>query len=139
LEQDEVSDIMSMTAEEIGPVPWQCWDVPGFKACNTEAGHRAHRALRAAGATPGSPEWDAVYPNQVRREIVRCEILSNCQADTIKRQLTEMETAGGGSSSADILKRLDSMQPQQESSNMKWVALALGVGVVFFAYTRMKA
>lgn len=127
-----------LTAEEIGPIPWQCWDIPGFKECHTEAGHRTHRLLVSMGAEPGSAAWNTVYPNQHRREVQRCEILSNCAKESIDRATTP----SGASTQSDILSRLEEAgEAQEEPSSVlpKVLAVAALLGVGYFAYTRMRS
>lgn len=126
-----------MTPEDFGPLPWQCWDAPGFKDCNTEAGHRANRALVSAGGKPGTPEWDIVYREQLRREVYRCQILSNCVPEMISEDIRKRT---GGATDSDILKRLEEQQAAGGNSGIPWGWLALlgGVGVLYFSYKRAK-
>lgn len=132
-------DIMQMRPEDFGPVPWQCWDAPGFKECNTEAGHRANRFLVSAGGKPGTPEWDIVYREQLRREVYRCQILSNCVPASIAEDLRKKT---GGATDADILSRLEAQQSQFGNSDTRWTWLLFGlggVGVLYFLHKRSKA
>ena len=75
------------TLEEMGPIPWQCWDVPGFKACHAEAGNVTYRQLESVGAKSGTPEWNEVYPIVYRRNVRRCEVLSNCSQKLLQAQV----------------------------------------------------
>ena len=123
------------TLEEMGPIPWQCWDIPGFKACHTEAGHETHRQLVSVGGKPGTAAWNEVYPVQYRRNVRKCEILHGCQKDLIQTHLRKEQ---GGQTDADILARLRQHDGQEKSSTSKWLVAAAVLGVGFFAYTRMK-
>jgi hypothetical protein len=123
-------------AENLGPIPWQCWDIPGFKACHTEAGHRANRAMVSVGAQPYTEIWDKHYPLMLRAEVHRCEVLHGCAQQTIDEALRRKGTSYG-SSSEDILARLraDAAEDVSGRSWLPWLAVG-GVAAVLWFYTR---
>lgn len=123
------------TLDEMGPIPWQCWDVPGFKACHEEAGNVTYRELESVGAKAGTKEWNEVYPIVYRRNVRRCEVLSNCSQKLLEAQKPPTTSE----SDSEILRRLGEMKQQENTDYLKWLAAAVGVGVLFFVYKRMKA
>lgn len=139
----------SPTPEEIAkvfgtPVPWQCWDIPGFKACQVEAGHQAFRVLDAAGLNPDGykyddpksataiehqrvlqENWAKLQPKYERWFVYQCQAKYACTTEMLKTM-------------ADAAK---SYAPQEESkSNVLGYALAgAGLLAAFYVYKRNKS
>jgi hypothetical protein len=114
--------------ETLGPVPWQCWDIPGFKSCNTEAGHRAHRELANQGIYPDSEIYKKFYPLFLRLEIFGCQTSFGCYPSLV-RALTEMTQASEARTVTD---------PVSLSSRWKTYAISgLGLVAALYLFKRM--
>ena len=134
------AEIQIKSLEELGPVPWQCWNAPGFKDCNAEAGNITYRKLtRDMGMSPSAPEWAMAYKILLRNQVAQCEILSNCRQDLVETQRREQQ---GGETDSDIASRLREQMAAEDAKKAsmgKWLVGALALGVGFFVYKRMKS
>ena len=73
------AELEAWRAKELGPLPWQCWDIPGFKACHDEAGNRTYRQLvNEKGLDPNSDLYKEFYPQFLRSEIYDCQVAHAC-------------------------------------------------------------
>ena len=133
---DRVALSIAEELATLGPIPWQCWDVPGFKACHTEAGHQTHRDLLEIGADPANEVvWAQMYELRLRQNLKRCEVLSNCSSGSIAAR-TPTPTTGAES---DILARLRATTPQEKPSVFpKLLAVGVVAALLFYAIKRMK-
>jgi len=113
-------------------VPWQCWDAPGFKSCNTEAGNNAYRVLQGQGVAVDSDLWKQLYPDVLSAGVEWCAKQSGCHAST-------MVTRGETPSSEPAPKSAQEAQSMYlaktlttEDPNRAWKILA-GAGIVAVA------
>lgn len=76
-------------------VPWQCWDVPGFKQCHDDA----FRALQAMGLETGTPQGDAQFAALMNG----CKAICASQHPELFGASTQgkKETRNGGGGSGD--------------------------------------
>lgn len=112
---------------ELGTVPWQCWDIPGFKSCATEAGNATYRFMKenAPSLVEGSPDWNSLYAQSNRKFVYDCQIKFGCTPDILSKM------RGGEATS-----------PLSTIAGKNWTMVLLaGVGVAalgWLAYRRMK-
>jgi hypothetical protein len=107
-------------------VPWQCWDIPGFKACHTEAGHQTYRELVDGGHAPGSPLYLEFYPKLYRNAVFDCQRKFACTYDTLK----DMQDAANRHNQLAF--------PETSRAWVAWLAVAGACGVGFWWYRKQK-
>lgn len=81
-------------AEATGPVPWQCWEIPGFKDCNKEAGNKTNRYLKDQGITESNPLYAEYYPKFLRNYVYQCQIESGCTPSLLSELPQGTESQG---------------------------------------------
>jgi len=59
--------------EVTSPIPWQCWDIPGFKECHKKAHEKAFLSIQAEGFIPGTPIFNEFAKRLLNIEIYDCQ------------------------------------------------------------------
>jgi hypothetical protein len=113
-------------AETNRPVPWQCWDIPGFKECHEEAGHKAYRVLvEEKGLAPSDPLYKEFYPLFQRNFVFDCQRQYACTYSTLELMRRQAEKHQG-----------QAFEQASTREWVKWVALAGALGVGFWWYRK---
>lgn len=106
------------------PLPWQCWDIPGFQACHEEAGHRTYRTLvEDNGLTPGTPLYEEFYPLFLRNYVFDCQRHFACTYGALEELRKAAERQEGMA-----------FLTGEKSAWLKWVAVVGLFGVGFWWY-----
>lgn len=148
--------IFQTTVNGLGSVPWQCWDTPGFKDCNTEQGHEAHRLCGGGYFQEGTPEFAACHASKLEELVQRNCVSRLCGSGSGSPSVpssapplptsppTPPKTSSSSSSSssssysssamtADSMKKT-SMYGEQMSTNTKLLIAGASVAVVLGGY-----
>jgi hypothetical protein len=114
----------------LGEVPWQCWDIPGFKNCHTEAGHRAHRYLLGQGFAVDSETYKKFYAQALATQIYDCQISFACVPTALKL-MTEIVNKAEARTVTD---------PVSLSSRWKTYAISgLGLVAALYLFKRIRS
>jgi len=124
-------------ADSKGPIPWQCWDIPNFKSCATEAGHYTYRYLTEHSLKEGTPAWDELYPQVLRNKLYDCQISVGCAPSQLA---TTKSQAVPGSGTTPTPSNLSPSLMTGGDDKTKWYIAGAGVAavVLFLLYKAKK-